>query len=297
MKKADAFAKTLRSAVFCCVLLPLFLSGCIRASDEYFINPDGSGKVNIVREVDFTLLRSSQKGENTPELLFKKLTRDFFAESEGFSAWKDIDAQLADGRTGKLTATGYFKDYSLISMKGEDYGRVWKASPGGVVEVGIKAADEPAPPPAEKKELSGEEIAKAVRSQKDFLKGQRALFEPFFTFFEIRQVFHFSSPVQRTSNMKKSGECSAEVLIDRASVTAFFDMLEKDDKHLREIVVRGKGFPGLEEVFHLYFGNEDGITATAASSGSPLFDFVRESEEALAGYRQWQEKNPVKEGG
>ena len=136
--------------------------------------------------------------------------------------------------------------------------------------------------PRKKKDLSEEDIASAVRSQKDFLKGQRALFEPFFTFFEIRQVFHFSSPVQKTSNMKKSGECSAEVLIDRASVTAFFDMLEKSDEHLREIVVRGKSIPGLEEVCHLYFGNEGGITATPAASGALLFDFARESEAALA---------------
>ena len=77
----------------------LGLCGCLQTTDEFYINPDGSGKV--IHEALLTPVDIGSGLSMTPEEKLNNIVQDELERARGVDAWKDIsydETQDADIR-------------------------------------------------------------------------------------------------------------------------------------------------------------------------------------------------------
>ena len=90
--------------------LLLVTSGCFDTTEDFTINPDGSGKV--VHECTFqpVNLNLGNNDNQDPGVVLTNAIREVLENSKGVEAWRDVSFKtLDDGRT-YFKGTAYFKD-------------------------------------------------------------------------------------------------------------------------------------------------------------------------------------------
>lgn len=256
--------------VLCAAILLLLLGGC-EISEEYWINPDGSGKVNVRIILD--------PGAD-PEQARRALCR-FVMASEGVKSFSEV-AFTNDKAGGILTATAYFDDITKLKLAGVHSGLlptlVCERLPGGGFS--LHGPAKPVAPRAEPNPMWGAPapdvwarmlLRDAVRSmesgQVELTKAKRVV--------HVRDAKRVKVYAQDEG---AAGESTLTLRVDGAEVMKKLKKLAGDGAAVEKLI----GPAPSHEVCNFVLRNEclgEAATAEAtfSATGAALFDYPLES--------------------
>lgn len=271
------------------VLALLFaLAGCLDQEDEYWINPDGSGKVKI--KCATTPFRFST-AKKSPEETLKSDVRETLEKCGGVDAWTDVSAvQREDGKV-VFTGTAYFRDYSKLrlSIMGvtSSVSKTALSVDGGTMTLTV-TPEQKGSAPAEPPKLTEEQIQAKIKQERAKYLQSKPMMDAFLKEAKVSTRFHLPGAVGDVNNFRKAGDRAVELKMDGATLLAAVDGLMKDDKFLRKAVESGhdleKSGPPMDDVLmEKLFGQKGPIKAATKGPLAPTFDYEAEAGKAREG--------------
>lgn len=285
-------------------LLPLLIvailfSGCFDLVENYIINPDGSGKVNI--EARFYGMNYLMKHKE-PDVLEKITEKDmkfdvgslFIGAFEGFDAWKDITYEALDDGRIHLKATGYFKDINNITI-GSNPGVIYRKLHhiyfnSDKDKLSLELSDTKGGFPRDRSkitQLTDEEIEVKVQERKDKISKKEPSPDQRMTNYKLVRNFTMPGTVASSSNLKLNDDGQLSFTYDKVYLEKLTQMREKDEylrllvKDINNMIDSTK----LENYQNAYvLGEEAPIQASYTGKLKPLFNYEKEMEAAKKEY-------------
>lgn len=279
----------MRFSVALFAIFALLLSfGCFESEEEYVINPDGSGKVEVKALLQPVDIMSGSKPN--PEREMKNAVKRLLEDSTGVDAWTDVSFKKAEGDRIEIRATAYFKDLSKLKLQ---FGSVssdlrpslLKRDDGSMV-LELKGGKKREPEPAG---MSEEEIEKKVKADKARYQQMKPMLSGFAS--TLKQAFTFQLPgeLKECSNFAKSEDDSLRLSIEGARILAVVDKLMEDEEWLKNLAKSGKSLqdtPLDDSVNEKLFGEKGPVRALFAGEMKPLFDYASEVAAARKSYQK-----------
>jgi len=276
----------------------LSVSGCFEAEEEYVINPDGSGKVNL--SVTLTPSNMMSNSEPDPEKEKVKTLQSMLEESKGVETWKDVSVAVTGDGKVRLKGTAYFKDYSKLKIKYGDMSSnrkltLDKKEDGSfVLEFDRKesGSEEPAP------EMSKDELEKKIQAQKMQYQKMKPMMETFMK--SMKQTYTFSLPgtLGEHTNFKKTEDGRLQLTIDGEKFMEVFGELMDNDEWWKKQILSGQDLKDMklgDEINEKLFGEKGPVRAVFSGEMKPLFDFKAEVETAKKEYPEMLKKLGIEE--
>ncbi|GEM_PF-6794549 len=231
-------------------LLPFFLllTGCCEFTEEYTINPDGSGKVILetaFQEVDindgfvFSVTVNKVKKEKlTPEMDLKKSVSKVL-NTKGVDVWKDVEAKyLSDGRMW-FKGTAYFKDLSKLELS-ETATKFIKMkiskNPDGLLILEKRMNPEKDKSQEKSSEVMTEEkVLERITEFKICYQKTRPFIMGAMCSFRFQSSFRLPGTIQKNENMNyDSKEGVVKIFFDGQKAFEELDAMSRDDKWIRK---------------------------------------------------------------
>lgn len=270
----------------------LFLSGCYETRQEFTLNPDGSGKVNL--EAIFYLENFSLVEDQTPDEKLKAAARNLLEQSKGVEAWKDVSFEILDDGRGYFKGTAYFRDVAELSFHNigntkirliEDKMNSRKFE----IEFGQKAEKE-VPEKKPSVVLSDEEITKElVKAKSQYTQELRPMMVALLANMKEIMLFHMPGAVQEGSNLRADVNGDIPFVFEGSKVIAAMDQLFEDEELLRREIKSGsdvvKDGPSSGDAFQeKVFGMSPPFRAVLSGPFQPLFNYHAEVVAAKTNY-------------
>jgi len=288
--------------------LLLVTGGCFDTTEDFTINPDGSGKV--VHECTYQPMNLSMGNENQdPGVALTNAVREVLENSKGVEAWQDVSFKtLDDGRT-YFKGTAYFKDLSKLDIQNQtmlDF--IWtpSAGGGGVLTLRTNKSSEPeslgggvtmhsnkkAKAPA--KDMTPEEAAKNLKKQRMQYQQSKPMLAGILGPMKHAVTLHLPGKVSGSSNFTKDAAGNLTLTFSGAKLLEVMDKLVNDDEWCKKH--NGTGMDDMQdspladqEMNQYVFGEKGPVQATIASGAAPLFDYATEvaaAKESFGALRQ-----------
>ena len=219
------------------LLIP-FLSSCVQTTQEFFINPDGSGKAEIsassqadlgLNTSSDTVLTSQEKYE-----LQKKAVEEMnkqIEKSKGISAWKDVEYNMAKDGTFKFSATIYFPDFTEVQLD-----EIPVLNPVSFGQNGVSYSLNSRKKKKSSEENSGmttEQKAKAIQSQ---YKGSFAMLSGIAANSYLDATYHFPFQIKKSQYFNSEDRYTASIHISLGDVLAKIGKIVNDDNALKKFI-------------------------------------------------------------
>jgi hypothetical protein len=261
----------------------LWATGCVKMSDEYTINPDGSGKVKISRLQPAEMNMFGGKKELDPEEETKKSARKILEKSTGVDAWKDVSWKVADDGRILITGTAYFKDVTKVRFGGEGANiRLEKGEGGKLVLRMGKAKKGPAAAPEgdAPEKLSEEELKKKVLVQKMKWQQGRGMFVAMMSGLEMKTVINLPGKIEKLSCFKKEGDRKVQFTLKGDDFLKVIDeYTAKEDFWKKQATEPGRGdLKNMDtpEALEKLFGSKEPPVVELSGATAPLFNYAEE---------------------
>lgn len=197
--------------------LSLTATACFRVKQNFYLLPDGSGKVEMEMGMSPMLLSMSEGGEENPA--------DAFSKIEGV-VWEPAQESTDDMGWKVTKVVGYFKDINQVS--GEQFVGIKFAKVEGGFELQLKGNDEEDNPDAP------QEAPQEMDEQtKAMIKGMMAGLEVAIEFTMPGDVNFVTEGVPFFN--KKDGKAGFHMTLDEMIEK---DMLGKEPEMPKEVVIR-----------------------------------------------------------
>ena len=268
-------------------LLALVLAGCLDSTQDYVLNPDGSGKVAV--KMVFSKIEIGPEKPAAEALA--DAARDEVEKAEGVDAWTNVSFKtLPDGKS-EFLGTAYFKDFSRLKLhhqgfKGpiEHATLTRDASGASTLEFKPEKKDGDGAAPAD---LSAEQLQSRMKEERAKWQQMKPLMAGMLGEMKSRKTFKVPGKLTASSNFKREGDGQFGVAIEGAALLKAVDGLISDDARFAAMLKSGGDLqnspPPAEELFGLILGEKAPLKATWAGGGKPLFDYAAELKAAKAG--------------
>jgi len=262
-------------------------AGCQSNRFVYYLNPDGSGKV----EIDATL-QSFDLGERTSR--YRRLARKIVTGASGIDAWRDVEySTTADSRV-KFQGTAYFRDVSTVGFP-ELIGLRPKLERGGadgevVLSIAIKKAtrgDTEADEPG-RAVMSDEELDRKVRSEQRRFRRDPESVAKGFDDLDFETVVHLPGEPREVFGFERHADGSLGVAVHGEEMAAAISRTYADEDRLRNSI-RLSSSGGAAAVTAMFGEEAERIMSSRAvfdQTDVPLFDYETEMAEARAGMKK-----------
>ena len=306
-----------RVAFLLAVTVLFVLSGCGKSSYEFFVNPDGSGKLLLEARADareaMTLTRMRGRfdepgpAERDPDRQMRAWVATLLKQHRGVTAWKDIKVEKQEDKWLHVSATGYFPQISKVRLPSlSEYAKLnFAAAPDGSVSVGLEfknpeeddAAEEDGVTgmPTQPAKLTDEQAAARAKQLKaNFQEGMTEVNERLKDI-EVKFVVHFPNPIKSANNFEKVDDQTVRLVLNAEKAKKFLAILGEDEQFWLDAARQSQGLGStLPKDMNKYYkgvlGQEGGIQASSQPAGKPLFDYAAESKDAAAAYKAWREE-------
>lgn len=278
------------SLMFTAVLFGVFLAGCLESTEQYTLNPDGSGKVTVEATVTNMAamlgLDDESGGKKDSKEEVKKFVREMMESSSGVDAWKDITCRTAGDDKIYFKGTAYFSDFNALDIDDiSNHTFIRESAPDGGWTIRFKEAESDDNDDDGAQGLSEEDITARVDSLRaDYAMG-RAVMEPILG--GIRQTYSFTLPGTVTDRavFNRTAKGAYEVTIDGKKILAVLDSVTSTDGFWREQVLSTRRSEENQKAaaIKMLFGI-DGVPRLKGSGGAPLFDYNAEVKAAKKKY-------------
>lgn len=271
------------------------LSGCFETTQEFTLNPDGSGKVvHECRFQEFNLMGES----GSPEEALEGAVRRVLRESKGVEAWSDVAYRVLDDGHLYFKGTAYFTNLSEVDIPNQTMLEFnWERTAdqavlllrtddgeAGTIEAETEAVDVDA--------LSPEEREKRIRAERAKFQQAKGMMAGVFEGMKHDVTFHLPGAAQTVSNFKQESTGNVSLQFEGAKLLAALETLVNDDDWVGENIgaLGGRERPALDEpVNALVFGERAPVEVEVALSGLPLFDYAAEVGVAKEGMEALRE--------
>ena len=233
------------------------MTGCLEVKSEFFVNPDGSGKVvyETVLKSDGGEMMGQMMGEMMgemfgggdvtmteekpdPETQLKQNAKNILTQSAGIEVWKDVSCTLTDDGAMIFKGTAYFEDISELEgnenglsafpMKREENGNI-------VIELemdemgggGMPMTPGAAPAPAGN--LTEEQINQQVETAKQGYNQMKMMMGPFLSGFKVASTMHMAGAIKEINNFEKIDEHSFRLVVDGEKMMKIMDEMMGDE--------------------------------------------------------------------
>lgn len=282
------------------LFLPLALAGCWEVHQRVSVNPDGSARVEVSREISLDVVQQMGMGEDADlDDAARQQAAKMVRNAQGVEAWSDMDWSVEDGVI-RVTGTAYVPDldaFALSDPSGDDGSALStldfrRTDAGSIIEMtlGDDTEDED-PLPSLTREAAMEmaaEIKKESRQMRTMAAGM---------FIDMRESVTLELPSEPT-------EVEGFAVGDDGAYTARFEgekllaaigevvAMETEDlaTYLQEAASRGESRE--EAMGQLMLDGMEGIPARVVipASGEPRFDYGAEAEAAAETYPELKER-------
>jgi len=231
--------------IFTLFLLSLFfaVSGCIEIRDEFFLNPNSSGKVvhkAVFQPIDFNL---NEQAQSDPEKEMLRAVRDELTKSEGVETWKDVSYERTDDDRILFKGTAYFKNLADLKLhnSGTHFSilipQLQKEGPGTLMlKLEDKSSEKKADQTDTKKPLSEAEIEKQIKAQRSAYNRAKPMMLGMLSTFVIEQKYHLPGKLIRHANLKPDANGILHINLTGEKILSTIDELMKDDAWVRKQV-------------------------------------------------------------
>jgi hypothetical protein len=288
-------------ALFACLGLLLLTSGCFDTTEDFTINPDGSGKV--VHECTFQAFNLGDQKADPKEALLSAV-REVIEHSKGVEAWRDVSFKTLDDGRLFFRGTAYFKNLSKLEIPNQtmlDFD--WKkASDGsGILDLRTNKSADSEPTvlsddgttkitvgkksqPASTGKLSPEELSKKIKEERAQFQQAKPMIAGIFGNMKQTVIFHLPGKIVSSSNFTKDPAGTLTIKFEGAKFIEVMEKLVNDDEWCRKN--GGTGFDDAQQkpvmdddLDQLVFGEKAPVRATIASD-APLFNYAAEAAAA-----------------
>ncbi len=268
------------------LLAALSLAGCLEVKEEYFLNPDHSGKV--VYEVVQPLMAGMMGGGKNVDM--KQKAKDealkIIEDSKGVTVWKDVSYELNDAGKLHFKGTAYFDDFAKVEIKGgDDKNRAVLQQTKAGMQLRFQAEKK-----AAKTKLTPAQIKKRAAAKKAQFQQQRMMMSMMLNGLKIESIYHFPGKVQDAKIYRKTDGNTVKLVLEGAKMLQAIDELAKDDAWWEKQVVAGAGEPPMDDLMQKMFGSPDTPQVTAKSPLKPLFNYKAEVAQAKKDYPAMRQK-------
>jgi hypothetical protein len=271
------------------ILAPFLLAGCFESKEEYVLNPDGSGKVNIVGSFETGIPGAppSTDPNDTP-----RQVKELLEKSRGVDAWSNITYERTkEGRIG-FKGTAYFPNLSELDL--ETFGKEASfTKSGNNLVLQIEEKEKGDTPQAK---LTEDEIKAQINQSKQEWKQMKTIIGPMLEKIKQQLTYKLPSTVESSMNMKKVDSTTVTVQMDGTKLITAMDSMMADDAWLKKQAEAGNLGPGGsgpeidEEVNARMFGERGPVMAKISVSAAPQFDYQKEVATAKAEHAKFLEK-------
>lgn len=309
----------MRPAVFALfAACSLFATGCVEGELTYYLNPDGSGKVDI-DVVMPTMEGFSPSGPRTdddasPKEQIAKLKKEFVNEiledSDGISAWENVSAKIR--KDGKLhfQGTAYFKDASKLDIEQIPALKPRLLKQDGKLKLTLHKNDDDDNDDDDDedklnpKKLSDGELGHYITLQRVKYQQMKGLMRAFLTDLDIKAVFKLPGKIQSVQGFEEQvkGTSSVTVRLHGKKILKELKRLtmlpdEKLKAHLKQngdiVPTKVGGGPEALDKLSPLFGKLKNASVTIAKPDDPLFDYAAAVEKAKPEFETLKKKYDV----
>ncbi len=272
----------------------LYLSGCLKTTRNFTINPDGSGKVTIeatMTRPDFLMGAEDKTKKQRQEELLEKVG-EIIAGSEGVDVWKDVSYKdLGEGKM-YFKGTAYFPDFNTVRFKGLSNTNFHLGTDGSTMRITISDESESASdtdnPPVEEN-LPPEEIERRADSIQQEFKMSMALMRVALE--EMEETTTFKLPgtkVQADAFSYSRGTYKLSFTGKR--LLKVMDSLSNERKVFIDLARYGGRPPMDDEKSRLIVWGGVKPSLIVSPGTKPLFNYAREVEGARRSYASLRKK-------
>lgn len=274
-----------------CCLLMLVISGCIETKDEYFINPDGTGKViheAVLGQIDMGPNISA--AEESPEIKAKRIVRDEVKNAEGVEVWKDISWEMLGDEKIRFKGTAYFQDISKVKFhngggKFNLLNEIRLNLKNGSAELLLKDENQPRGMSSGNK-TDADETEDYEKTEKE-LRELRPMLSAFFAKLKIERIFHLPGTTISSSNFETLDKKTIRLLIEGEKVMELVDENIESGK-FKDFQKNGylENPQDTMERNEYMFGENADVKAVYQTTSGDLFDYAGEVNLARVKYPQ-----------
>ncbi len=272
---------TRRMLLSCACVLLLASAGCMWSKQEYFINPDGSGKVRV--ESRFPIL---QKGRE-PESVVAATVRRVMMESRGIVAWSGVSCKVENDKV-IFRGVAYFPDITKVRMgRGARWQVDWTKKNAHMILRLVPGGN--GPPVCVLPDAITEETVKKKREE---LLRKRGLFSGAYSTLDVNVTLHLPGEVVSLSNFEKVAADTVRLHVDGKRLLEAWDRLIKDDGWLKRYLTchrLGEVWIPLDDgaLRKAVFGSEGPFEVVVGGVGKPLFNYGGEVKKAESEFRKF----------
>ncbi len=291
------------SALFALGLI--VICGCIEEKNEFYINPDGSGKV--VRELtlsqmDMGMNMPGQPPMNT-QIQAEQTARAMIEQARGVEAWSDVSYGLTEDGKMHFKGTAFFPDINHLVLGGMEAehqsGFMLTHNSDGTIMLQQKqqqSAQEPGQPMMpmmpQSPDVDPNQMDAMVQQTKMQYQQSRVMMQGFFAGFKVEQIFHLPGAIRESNNVATVDEATAKIEITGEQILKVMDEVMSDDALLKTQLAEGKD-PTRQldpnTMNEKMFG-QAGPVRIVSDANAPLFDYQKESAAAKKEYQKLLKK-------
>lgn len=289
--------------------LLLLAGGCFDTTEDFTLNPDGSGKV--VHECTFQSVNLNAGNENQdPGRALTNAVRELLQQVKGVDAWRDVTFKTLDDGRLYFRGTAYFKNLSKLNIPNQTMLEFdWTKTADGNALLTLRtnktessegAAMHQTKAPA--KNLSPEELTKRIKQQRAQFQQSKPMMAGILGPMKHSVVWHLPGKISRSSNFAKDNAGNLTLKFEGAKMLEVMDKLVSDDEWCRKH--GGTGFDDMQEkpvmdaeINQFIFGENAPVSATVAGAAEPLFDYETEVAAAKTEFAQTQKDLRVSSSG
>ncbi len=276
--------------------------GCVQETNEFFINPDGSGKVihELTEESMDGGMFSMQGAQSDPNEQLNKTVVGILTESKGVDAWRDVEYGLTKEGKIHFKGTAYFADITKVDFEGgleidtgngEEGGNsiIFNKNPDGTIAIEFKMQESDGQNESEVAvpDMNDKELNDMIMKQKMQYQQMKMMMGNKISSLKMENIFHLPGEITKSTNFEKIDDRTVRIVITGEKIIKAFDSIMADDELLKEMIRTGKN-PNSDmnpsEMNEKVFGEKGPITVIAEAN-EPLFNYKRELDLARRKYK------------
>jgi len=272
------------------------LTGCLTQDQTYFLNPDGSGKLELTMSVDTSMMGALGGGSGGQDP-GKEVALQLLRGTQGIETWSGLTYETgADGRT-QVKGTAYFKDINKLQMSageqagGASAGTLTSSLDGTTWTVSMAQTDATAAPAATTtgSTLTPEQLQSAMQQAKAQWEASKSLVSPMIEGAKITTTVKAGGVIDKTLGFTKTDDQTATLSFGGAKVIGAIDSLMSDPEVMAQALAGGDTMGVLRDQKRLQKAIMDSLTdgqgapAITLKPGAPAVDYAAEVAQAAAG--------------
>jgi len=274
-------------------------AGCLELTQDYTINPDGSGKV-VVDTLAPSGNQFAPEGapKPPPAEQVKQAVSDRVTKAQGVEAWSDVSCEVANDGRIHFKGTAYFPDINKVKLDqgngargggggGKESDVSW-AKNGDTITLHFDTNKNQAPPDPNAAKLTDAQVDEKVKEERMQYQQFKPMMQAFVQNLKISMSFTLPGKITDAGVFKQEGN-KISFSVEGKQILEAMDKANADDAAIRA-KVKGDPKPMEDAINAAIFGKKGSPDAKITGATTPLFDYKVEAAKAKAGQAEMLKK-------